>query len=128
MESFVTSLDNPAYREQQRENILKGSANSRAARKQPRLTMNDLDLSTRTGIQAALDAVLRLEFAGRIDPKRTRNLLRGLTLAARNFDPLRNYDVQLGRRVQHDEREYNIARFFLAQRLESILPQVDPPK
>lgn len=60
---------------------------SGAARRQKSIYEIPLNLANRSGIQAAIQAVTALEFAGRLPGTRTRNLLRALALASRNFNP-----------------------------------------
>jgi hypothetical protein len=77
----------PEYQEQQHANVRRATEAAIAARKLPPPVLEDLDLSTRAGVQAALEAVLRLEMQGKLPAHRVRNLIRGLAIAARNFDP-----------------------------------------
>jgi hypothetical protein len=74
----------PAYAKQQRANVLKGSSHSRQARKQAAMLSPGIDLFSATGIQAALDLVVRLELSGAVSSSRSRNLIRALSLASRN--------------------------------------------
>jgi hypothetical protein len=74
----------PDYAKQQRANVLKGSSHSRQARQQAAMLSPGIDLFSATGIQAALDLVVRLELAGAISSSRSRNLIRALSLASRN--------------------------------------------
>jgi hypothetical protein len=76
----------PEYADTQRENVRSGGAASGEARKPIPFSEIHVDFSTRAGIQAAAEAIAMLEFVGRISPTRSRNIIRVLSLAARNFD------------------------------------------
>ena len=69
-------------------NAGRASGISRRSTSQARIDLNDVNihLTTRGEIQATLDLVIRLELLGRISPVRSRNILRALAIAARNFD------------------------------------------
>lgn len=75
----------PSYREQQAENSRRGMETSlRRRRDRPTfIPLETLDLSTRGGVQAAIEALLHLELSGRISPARSRNIARTLSLALR---------------------------------------------
>ena len=122
----------PAYRDQQTRNRQTGvqhaarSRHNRAAIRQT-TALYDLDewaLSDRASIQAVLDAVIRLELAGRIPNSRARNLIRAraLALAIRNFDTPPASD-QLGRVSRHNLSRYHQARRSLDNNLEALLAE-----
>jgi hypothetical protein len=75
----------PEYADTRRENGRAGGAASAEARRPIPLSEIHVDFSTRAGIQAAAEAIAMLEFVGRISPTRSRNIIRVLSLAARNF-------------------------------------------
>ena len=77
----------PAKVEARRQNAAAGGRASGHARRQPGpIPTAGIDLSDRAGIQAAVDAVVPLELVGRISQSRSRNILRALAIAARNFN------------------------------------------
>jgi hypothetical protein len=115
----------PDYHEQQRDNVLRGARISRAARKAAvPLRLDAIDLSTRAGVQAALDAVIRLELLGRIPERRARNLIRALSVAVRNFDVVPHWHREQGRLAGHTA-DYYLRRSHLGRRLEAICRAAD---
>jgi len=111
----------PAYREQQRLNTLKGAAAAAEFRSRA-IRADAIDLSSRIGIQALLDAVIRLEIYGRISPARARTLIRALSLAARNFPPTSERQRRSGQPAAHDAEAYERYRANLDR---TILPLVE---
>lgn len=121
----------PEYKAHQRQNATKGglaSARSRAAVDVENLC---LWIGDRAGVQAALDTVIRLELLGRISPTRSRNILRALAIAARNFpDPRRPT-------ITYDSGDYGTYRELIDEGLAEALeqaaardappPRPDPP-
>lgn len=75
----------PAYKDKQRQNVLKGARNSRKARTRPSLNLDHLDLTDRASIQALVEAIIKLEFEGRLPTNRARHIIRLLSLANRNL-------------------------------------------
>jgi hypothetical protein len=76
----------PRNREQHRaQSVAGGRANRRP---QAKVEVGDINISLkdRSGIQAILHAVIALEFVGQISPARSRNIVRALSVATRNFD------------------------------------------
>ena len=120
----------PAYHDQQTRNRQTGvrhAARNRHNHATIRETtaLYELDawaLSDRASIQAVLDAVIRLELAGRIPNSRARNLIRALALAIRNFDTPPASD-QLGRVSRHNLSRYHHARRSLDNNLEALLTE-----
>ncbi len=76
----------PAYAQQQRKNVENATRRSLQVRTAIPIPLEQVDLSTRASIQAILDAVVRLELAGKLPPVRARNILRALSIATRNLD------------------------------------------
>lgn len=76
----------PEYQAIQRHNARTAGHASARARSPIDIESLCLWIGDRAGIQAALDTVIRLELLGRISPARSRNVLRALAIAARNFD------------------------------------------
>jgi hypothetical protein len=76
----------PVYYEQQRENARRAGIASGFSRSPVDLEAILLYLGDRAGIQAAIDLVVRLELSAKISPARSRNILRALSIASRNFD------------------------------------------
>jgi len=86
----------PAYREQQRQNTLRGAHASMARRDDIAARVAEIDrqllepdpisLDTRAGIQALLETVLRLELAGSLSLARARIVTRMLSIASQNFE------------------------------------------
>lgn len=112
----------PSYKEKQNENTRKGGRRSAEARFDPNiaeaLPLHRLDFSSRADIQATVALVARLELFGRISPVRSRNLLRALSIAARNVNGMGSY----ARQAYPDSASY----------LEHYLPELlnltqDPP-
>lgn len=89
-ESGLCVNHDPAYKEQQRDNTRKGGQRSAEARFDPNmaeaLPLRELNFATRADIQATIALVTRLELFGRLSPVRSRNLLRALSIAARNIN------------------------------------------
>ncbi len=107
----------PEYQEHQRQNSTAGGHNSGASR--PALSVHNLNvwLGNRAGIQAALDTVVRLELLGRISPTRSRNVLRALAIAARNFDDPKHP------RIAHDADGYGAFREIIDADLDLALDE-----
>ena len=111
----------PAYKEQQRANSARGVAASLASRRAQhhQISLDEFRLTNRESIQATLDAVVRLELTGRIPVTRSRNLIRLLGIASRNF----NRDLY--NRTSLDSQHYDRARQRLDLRLESLCREAD---
>jgi hypothetical protein len=107
----------PEYQEHQRQNATAGGHNSGASRQA--LSVHNLNvwLGNRAGIQAALDTVVRLELLGRISPTRSRNVLRALAIAARNFDDPKHP------RIAHDADGYGAFREIIDADLDLALDE-----
>jgi len=114
----------PAYATRQRRNTLKGAAASVASRQSTPIRLDAVDLSTRAGVQAVLDAVIRLELLGRIPSGRARNLIRALSLATRNFDPPSLTQRQYGYPVNHASA-YRDSRAAIDRRLEAACREAE---
>ena len=122
----------PAYRSQQAENRKHGvraatESRQRRARNHSTTALYALDewaLADRSSIQAILDAVIRLELAGRLPTARVRNLLRALSIAVRNFDTPPGAPLH-GRTARHDLTRYHHARHTLDQNLEALLTEAE---
>jgi hypothetical protein len=77
-----------------------------------------LSLTDRASIQAVLDTLIRLEFAGRISHERARVIVRACGVASRNFD--RTIETLDGPKPpEHDWFPY-------FQKVQSLLETVDP--
>lgn len=77
-----------------------------------------MSLTDRTSIQATLDAAIRLYLSGRLGKEQYRELLRGCSLAIRNFD--RAGDTLAGPKPQaHQWEDY-------FDKVKSLLLTVDP--
>jgi hypothetical protein len=76
----------PLARDQHRAQSVRGGS----ARRRPAVTVEPSDilvsLHSRAGIQAVLHAVVTAELLGQISPTRSRNVIRALEVASRNFD------------------------------------------
>jgi hypothetical protein len=111
----------PEYAEQQRENVRAGGLASGIARQPlPLADPETLDLSDRTGVQAVIDAVLRLELCGKIPPTRSRVIVRLLSLAVRNFDRAARtgyYDAVV---AAHDPVAYRERRQALHDQIDEV--------
>jgi hypothetical protein len=77
----------PAYREQR---LANSSAGGATPAKSSILDDVLVDLGDAAGIQAVLDLTVRLELLGRINPARSRNIIRALSVAQRNLTASRN--------------------------------------
>ncbi len=111
----------PAYAEQQRDNVRNGGFASGRARGPFLDDASDFTLSDRASIQAAIDAVLRLELTGKIPSSRSRVVVRLLSLAVRNFDrPKRDgyYDAVI---AAHDPETYAQRRQVLDSHIGGIV-------
>ena len=107
----------PEYRLRQRENTRKGGLASALTRSAADSASLRLWIGDRAGIQAALDAVIRLELHGRISPARSRNVLRALAIAARNFnDPNRPVEP-------YDADDYGVFRELIDEGLDDALDE-----
>lgn len=114
----------PTYAEQQRENSRRAARASVAARQPVDLEAFALNLSNRAGIQAAIDLVIRLELYGKISPARSRNILRALSVAVRNFDDDRRPPAT------HDSIEYDkftLANLTLVDEILATARESDAP-
>jgi hypothetical protein len=122
----------PAFRDKQRANRAAGvSAATDARRRRARLRANtalyDLDqwaLVDRASIQAVLDAVIRLELAGRLPNNRARNLIRALGIAVRNFDEPGGGPGK-PRVFRHNLNRYRYARQTIDANLEALCSEAD---
>jgi len=78
----------PDYRDTARANAVAGGVASGEARRVPgdALHIPGFSLGDRRHIQLILDAVLRMDLAGRIEPGRSRRVIKALSIAVRNFD------------------------------------------
>ena len=95
----------PSYREQHRtQSAAGGRANYRP---RSNLEVGDINVSLRdrSGIQALLHTVIALELVGQISPARSRNIVRALAVAARNFDDTSHSN----RVVQSDSHRHDVA-------------------
>ena len=112
----------PVYAGQHRLNSREGGVASGVAR-QP-LPLDDpeiLNFADRTGIQAAIDGVLRLELCGKIPPSRSRAVVRLLSLAVNNFDRAARdgcYDAVV---AAHDPAAYRERRQAFHERIEDLV-------
>ncbi len=117
----------PAYRVQQVANRTKGlalAAEARARRAQSPLYTFNMDLSDRTAVQALLDTIIRLELSGRIPLARSRNLIRAIAIATRNFDPpARTRDGN--RRSAHNYTDYVLRQRAIQRRVEAVLARAE---
>lgn len=77
-----------------------------------------MSLTDRTSIQATLDAAIRLYLSGRLGKEQYRELLRGCSLAIRNFD--KAGDTLAGPKPQLHEWD----NYF--DKVKSLLLTVDP--
>lgn len=75
----------PSYREQQYENSRRGGRKTFAGRHVIPIPLDQVDLTNRASVQAVLDAVVRMEILGVLPAARSRNLIRGLSIANRNL-------------------------------------------
>lgn len=105
--------------EERREAAARAGRASGVARQPLPVQAVDLDFSTRAGVQAALEVITRMELLGRITPVRSRNILRALTLAHRNFDKAR-FVPGTGERFLHNQREYRDSRQALIRNIAHI--------
>ncbi len=122
----------PAYRQAQVANRTTGAAHSTAlriarahARRSPLGAIDPWALVDRASVQAMLDGVIRLELAGALPKERARNLLRALSLAARNFDtpPLAR---DSSRTARHNLGRYRAVRNALGPQLEAAVAAARP--
>ena len=106
----------PAFAAQQRRNVsAAGRASGASRRGIPEMTNSDfVNLIDRSGVQAAIDAMFRLELFGKIPAARSRVFVRLLSLAVRNFDRAQSTtpDGQLADppRAAHDEQVFTNSR------------------
>jgi hypothetical protein len=122
----------PAYREQQARNRQAGihsATEARVRRASLRTTtalysLDEWALADRASIQAILDAVIRLELAGRLPNNRARNLIRAISIAVRNFDTP-SLDAGHGRTARHDLARYNHTRRTLDRHLDTLLQEAE---
>jgi len=122
----------PAYRDQQAANRrvgVRAATHTRQLRARLRRTtaLYELDewaLADRASIQAVLDAVIRLELAGRIPNHRSRNVIRALAIAVRNFDTPPT-DTTHARTYRHNLDRYRRARHVLDANLEALCNEAD---
>jgi hypothetical protein len=112
----------PAYRARQDEHRRHGARTSVESRRQPPIAWDELDFSNRTGVQAALETVVRLDLEGRLSSARTRTLVRSLALAARNFDAVSAANRRRGAVASHPTAAFDAARRRCAAALTAILP------
>lgn len=75
----------PTYRDQQRQNTLKGVRASVEVRKLTPILLTDINLTDRAELQALLETIVHLELQGRISTARARNLIRIVSLAIKNL-------------------------------------------
>ena len=104
----------------QRQAGLRAGHASAVARRTPseHLIHTVLSLTDRASIQAVLDTLIRLEFAGRISHDRATIILRACSIASRNYD--RAPDTLSGPHPQqHDWFSY-------FDKVQSLLATVDP--
>ncbi len=107
----------PEYQEDHRQNSVTGGRNSAAVRQGLSVHHLNVWLGNRAGIQAALDTVVRLELLGRISPSRSRNVLRALAIAARNFDDPKHP------RIAHEADGYGAFREIIDADLDLALDE-----
>ena len=81
-------------------------------------------LDTHGAIQAVIDTVVRLVFAGRISDGSANTVLRACAIASRNFDP-----TSLRRPQQLDWDDYNEGRVGLLSTIDDLMfgPEPDDP-
>ena len=117
----------PAYRAQQVAYRTKGLERAAAARERrsqsPIYTLNT-DLTDRTAVQALLDTVIRLELTGRIPLARSRNVIRAIAIATRNFDPPVRYKDGR-RRSAHDFTDYAHRQRAIQRQIEAALAHAE---
>lgn len=111
---------NPDTAQLQRRNQSAGGQASGLSRRASAkdIHVNALSLVDRRSTQALLDAVIRLELTGRLAPTRTRNILRAISIAVRNFDP---ETVNIG----YYQPDYNFVREALDDFLEDACASAD---
>jgi hypothetical protein len=122
----------PVYRQRQEQNRRAGvrnAATARAHRARLRVdtalySIDEWALADRASIQALLDAVIRLELAGRLPNARARNLIRALGLAIRNFDtpPKERHKPQAAR---HNLTRYYHTRRSLDNHLDELCAEAE---
>ncbi len=110
----------PGYAATRRANAVAGGLASGQARKPIPLSEVHLDFLDRAGIQAALEAVVRLEMVGRISPARSRNILRALSIAQRNFDRDAARPAGSDRRDRQESVRYYRARRDISRNLAAV--------
>jgi hypothetical protein len=112
----------PGYHEEQRANAAAAGRASGAARRQLEpVDLGFVNLTNRTGIQALLDALLRLELLGKLPSARSRMVVRLLSLAIRNFDTaarMHHLDAQV---ATHDTNAYGRARHAFDAQTEDLI-------
>jgi hypothetical protein len=113
----------------QRQRATEAATRARRLRAELRTTsalyaFDDWVLADRSSIQALLDAVIRMELAGRLPAARARNLLRALAIAARNFDTPRR-DGPAAAAARHNLARYHHIRQSLDARLETLLAEAE---
>jgi hypothetical protein len=120
---------NRAAQTQQRQRATSAATRNRKLRAKQRSSsaLYNLDawaLADRSSIQALLDAVIRMELAGRLPNVRARNLLRALAIAVRNFDtpPI---DTAKGRTSRHNLSRYHHTRHSRDTQLEALLAEAE---
>ena len=91
--------------------------------------LDTMPLADRASIQALLDAVIRLELSGRIPGARTRNLLRALSIAVRNFDTPRsdpnNPNPHQPQAARHNLARYDLTRQAIDANIEALCTEAD---
>ena len=101
-----------------------GLASGVARRRYPASILGDtvFSLTDHISIQAVLDTVIRLQFAGRLDPKHANIILRACAIASKNFDPVRSYNSPRTRDA-HDWFDYFDKVMPLLETIDTVLAE-----
>jgi hypothetical protein len=95
----------PRYREQHRAQSAAGGRANRRPQASLEVEHINISLKDRSGIQALLHTVISLELLGQISPTRSRNIVRALSVATRNFDDTAHHN----RAAQTDDHDLDVA-------------------
>lgn len=121
----------PEFADQQRANVrAAGRASGAARRKATELPVASfVNLIDRSGVQAAIDAMFRLELFGKIPPARSRVFVRLLSLAVRNFDNPHAATASTGQaapvRAAHDDQAFSASRLGFDEHSSEIVTALD---
>lgn len=132
-ESGLCINHDPAYAARQRENTLTGArasldkrheiAAQRAEVEHRLLAPDPISLDDRAGVQAVVEAVLRLEITGGLSTTRARNAIRLLSIAVRNFDrPVVQRSGTVYATSHHDPDSFELRRQALNRLLNTPTP------